>query len=160
MNNTLIIYGTKFNSTKKVAEIIKDKTPNSTIMSKLEFRKLKNLNDYSRIIIGTNVIMGTFNGAIKKFIRKHHKVLITKTVYGFILGSNIAMAAKYEAKLQKITNAKQVVFVGGIINPTLAKGLYKKMMEGVLLSLKENKQPVPSINYSMLNQFINRINHE
>lgn len=159
MNSTLIIYGTKFNSTKKVAELINEKIPNSIIMDNREFRKLKNLHDYSQIIIGTNITMGAFHGSIKKFIRKHHKSLLNKTVYGFILGSNLNMASKYEAKLQKITNAKQVCFVGGIIDPSLAKGLYKKMMESVLLSLKENNLPVPSINYTVLYNFINKINN-
>ncbi|MGD9604883.1 MAG: flavodoxin domain-containing protein [Bacilli bacterium] len=158
MISTLIIYGTKFNATKKVAETIQEKTPNSVIMNNKEFRKLKNLENFDKIIIGTNIIMGMFNGGIKKFIRKHHKCLVNKTVYGFILGSNKQMAPQYEIKLKKITHAQEVVFMGGIIDPTLAKGLYKKMMESVLISLKENNEPVPSIDYSALNSFINKIN--
>jgi menaquinone-dependent protoporphyrinogen IX oxidase len=154
---TLIIYGTKFDSTKAVAEQIAKRLENVTLLNSKNFRTIKSIQEFDQIVIGTNVMMGMFNGNIKRFSRKFNKILATKEVYGFVLGSNQAMAEQYTTKLKKITNAKHTVFLGGVIDPSKAKGLYKKMMENVLLSFKENNQPIPTIDQNSLEEFINII---
>lgn len=154
---TLIVYGTKFGSTKKIAEQISEKIDGSVALDSKDFKALKNIDEYGRVIVGTNIIMGALNPNIKRFLRKHRKSLLHKEVFGYVLGSNYAFEQRYLDKLMKLMNSRDVVFLGGIIDPSKAKGFYRNIINGVLISMKENNQPLPSINYPKLEAFIAKI---
>jgi menaquinone-dependent protoporphyrinogen IX oxidase len=154
---TLITYGTKFGSTKKIAELITGKIENSVLVDSKDLKTLKSIEEYGRVIVGTNIIMGALNANVKRFLRKHRKSLLHKAVFGYVLGSNYACEQKYLDKLMKLMASRDVVFLGGVIDPSQAKGFYRNIINGVLISMKENNQPLPSINYPKLEAFIAKI---
>jgi len=142
---------------QKIAEQIFEKIEGSVVVDSKDLKALKSIDEYGRVIVGTNIIMGALNANVKRFLRKHRKSLLHKAVFGYVLGSNYACEQKYLDKLRKLMASRDVVFLGGVIDPSQAKGFYRNIINGVLISMKENNQPLPSINYPKLEAFIAKI---
>ena len=65
---TLIIFYSRYESTHRAALMIRDRLENCDIIE-VELIKNVNLNDYDRIIFGSNIINGKINRKIIKTIK-------------------------------------------------------------------------------------------
>lgn len=81
---TLIIYSSKKGSTKTCGEMLKQKLKGETQMISINDIDTANLETYDKIILGTPIYAGMFNGAMKKFIEKHEALLTSKPSFLFI----------------------------------------------------------------------------
>ncbi len=81
--NTLIIYASYYGSTEKCAYKIKEKLKTNSIILNISYNEVKNLSDYSTIIIGTPLHVGRIHKNVKKFLEKFKEELKTKTLHFF-----------------------------------------------------------------------------
>lgn len=81
--NTVIIYKSKYGSTKEYAEYINRNIPDSELFSVEEF-DIQNLNSYKNVILGSSVYAGmTFYNS---FLINNWSILKNKNVFVFAVG--------------------------------------------------------------------------
>ena len=90
---TLIIYATKYGSTKHCASLLSDKLPGETEIKQINASV--NLSQYDRIIIGSPIRMGQVNKKIRNFCQKNKILLLTKDVSLFLCCGFIENAQNY-----------------------------------------------------------------
>lgn len=81
----LILYHSKYGTTTKVAETIKNKLTNVSASTIEKFDD--ELINYDCIYLGSSTYMGRVHKSLKQFIRNNKKVLLTKEVKVFIVGT-------------------------------------------------------------------------
>lgn len=80
----LIIYSTKYNCTKNVGEIIKNKIKENVDLIDVKQAKHIKIDSYDRIIFGTSVYMGKISKEMKKFVNENKEIILKKK-YGIFL---------------------------------------------------------------------------
>jgi len=115
-----ILYGTKYGTTEKIAELIsksienhnKDNTK-SIDVELVNLKEKKDINlDYDVLIIGSSVYMGKIRKEVKNFLKKYKNTLVEKDFALFICGAN------------EVEGIKQIdkIFPSEIVNHTIATG--------------------------------------
>ena len=79
---TLILYKTKYGSTKQYSEWLHEEIPNSEIFSADVFNP-KRLNEFDTVLLGSCIYMGDIKG--KRFLTNNWDVLNHKNIYLFFL---------------------------------------------------------------------------
>lgn len=138
---TAIIYSTTQGTTEKVVNYIAEKLKDSETVDvyKLQKRKkLINLAQYDRVILGGSIYLGDIQSVMTKFCNDNFDILQTKTLGLFACGiepelvrQDAELEMAYPKKLFK--HAVATAFVGGEIifeklNPTqkfIAKNMFK-----------------------------------
>lgn len=82
---TLILYKSKYGTTKKVAERLHAKKENSEVFNILDFKG--NVDEFDLVYLGCSTYMGRMHKTFKQFIQKNKKVLLSKKVKVFIVGT-------------------------------------------------------------------------
>lgn len=114
---TLIVYDSRYGCTEKCAQMIGSKLGNAVVVN--VNNAPEDIGFYDVIIIGGSIYMGKIQRSIKKFIERHIKVLLKKTVGLFI--SCMFVGERGKEQLQKAFNkelyekAKVKDFFGGEI---------------------------------------------
>jgi menaquinone-dependent protoporphyrinogen oxidase len=81
---TLIVYTTKYGSTKTCAEKIREKLNTDTVIVNLKNNKKPNVAEYDTVIIGGSIHAGRIQGQIKRFCSTQEKTLLEKKIGLFI----------------------------------------------------------------------------
>lgn len=108
---TLIVYASKYGTTKKCAEKLAEKLAEALVETTLYSCDGKNtisLKGYERVILGSSVYIGRPRKNFKKFIQNNNHVLLDKKIalficsketedYNTIFSQEIAYLAEYKA---------------------------------------------------------------
>ncbi len=95
---TLIAYATKTGTAEKAAEMIAEKLNEKPDVVNIGTSKTPDLSAYDFILVGGPIHMGRVNKAVKKFLAKNKKVLLSKR-FGLYL------ACGYPEEIEKYFNA-------------------------------------------------------
>ena len=107
MRRILILYGTRFETTKNTSEKIRDflETKENKVFLIDINEEEPTLNDFDGVLIGTGIKMGMWTKKIKKFIKKNKKELEKRIFkFGFFVNCGTASDTERinEAKLKYI----------------------------------------------------------
>lgn len=80
--NTVLLYSSKYGTTKKCAELLAQKLTQCTLIS-LDAQPDFDVTDYQNIIIGTSVYMGQIRKTVKNYLTNHVDLLKSKNVSYF-----------------------------------------------------------------------------
>lgn len=124
--DTLILFSSKYGSTKKCAEYLSEKIKGSVVMNLAENEP--NLDCFENVFIGGAVYNGKLSPNIRKFLSANEKTLknknlfiwincVTRLSYDDVISKDIPIALK--------ASAKQMVFASGIVPETV--GIYDRI---------------------------------
>lgn len=152
---TLILYSGHLGSTRSAAEYLATRLNGAEVMSTADKPKI-NFADYDVIVFGTNMRMFRPNKLFKKYAAKAKKS--QASAYVFVLGAEENNADKNVEKAKAcVNNCKHAVYVGGVLDSTNATGFTKSVIDNIVNQLKVEGKPLPSINYSKLDELAEKI---
>jgi menaquinone-dependent protoporphyrinogen oxidase len=85
---TLLVFGSKYGSTKKCAEFLREKLNGNVEVVDIKMNQSLDLNLYDKIVIGTSVYMGKIQKEISEFCKSNIEVIKTKKVAVFLCCMN------------------------------------------------------------------------
>ena len=140
---TLVVYTSKYGTTKKCAEKLTSALVDATLYS-CDEKKPLSLDEYERVVLGSSVYMGRPRKNLKKFIQNNHHILLDKTIALFICSKETDdYNAIFSQELAVI--AKQKFHFGYELHASKMKGLDKfvtKKITGGLDDVSELKDQV------------------
>jgi menaquinone-dependent protoporphyrinogen oxidase len=158
IERTLICYGTRYGSTGEIAErigeILKEKGASVDVID-LKKGKVKDLDNYELIIVGSGIQVDKWTKEPKKFLEKNKDVLSRKRVAIFVSCGTANDPTRCDEATEKYL--KQVAvenpdirFVAmGLFGPkydsTQGNFLVRKVMKGMLAKLAEDHENPPEI---------------
>lgn len=152
---TLILYSGHLGSTRSAAEYLATRLNSAVVMSTADKPKV-NFADYDTVVFGTNMRMFRPNKLFKKYAQKAKKS--QALTYVFVLGAEENNADKNVEKAKAcVNNCKHAVYVGGVLDSTNATGFTKSVIDNIVKQLKTEGKPLPSIDYSKLDEFADKI---
>lgn len=153
---TLILYSGHLGSTRSAAEYLATRLNGAEVMSTADKPKV-NFADYDVIVFGTNMRMFRPNKLFKKYASKAKKS--KALAYVFVLGAEENNADKNVDKAKAyVNNCKLAVYIGGVLDATNATGFAKSVINNIVSELIAEGKPLPSINYSKLDELAEKIN--
>lgn len=153
---TLILYSSHLGSTKKAAEYLAKQLNSAEVVSTADKPKV-NFADYDVIVFGTNMRMFRLNKMFKKYASKAKKTQANS--YVFVLGADDKNAEKNVEKAKAyVNNCKLAVYIGGVLDATNATGFAKSVIDNIVSELIAEGKPLPSIDYSKLDELADKIN--
>lgn len=118
-----------------------------------------NFDDYDVFVFGTNMRMFRLNKLFKKYASRAKKSQANS--YVFVLGADDKNAEKNVEKAKAyVNNCKSAVYVGGVLDSTNATGFAKSVIDNIVSELNAEGKPLPSINYSKLDELSDKINRD
>lgn len=155
---SLILYSGHLGSTRSAAEYLAKQLNGAEVVSTAEKPKV-NFADYDVIIFGTNMRMFRLNKMFKKYASKAKKSQANS--YVFVLGADDKNAEKNVEKAKAyVNNCKLAIYIGGVLDATNATGLAKSVIDNIVSELNAEGKPLPSINYSKLDELADKINRD
>ncbi|QVK19247.1 flavodoxin domain-containing protein [Mycoplasmatota bacterium] len=121
---TLIIYGTRYGSTEKCGQLLKNELNGEIDLCNLMTEEIPDLNPYENVIIGGSIYIGQIQKEVKTFISTHLNELLTKK-----LGLFTCCSRKGDIAIDQINT----VFGEDLLNHAVVKDYfggeiyYKKM---------------------------------
>jgi len=145
---TIIIYATKYGSTKKSSELLAHKIGGETVVVDVNKNIIPQLNGFDKIVIATSIKMGMADKMIKQYCKENEKELIQGNTFLLICagsGDKIDEAVKLNFSAELVNGFKCVQYVGGEMNANLAKGIDKMILKMATADMKKNNKPFPTI---------------
>ncbi len=124
--DTLILFSSKYGSTKKSAEYLSEKIKGSVVMNLAENEP--NIDCFENIFIGGAIYNGKLSPNIRKFLLKNEETLKDKNLYIWI---NCVTRVSFDDVISKDipaslkASAKQIIFASGIVPETV--GIYDRI---------------------------------
>ena len=150
MTNALIVYGTRYGGTemtsKEIADVFCDEGLDVKVVN-LKDEKVKEINKFDLVVIGSGIQMGKWTKEPEKFLKKHQKELAKKKIALFVCCGSakpIDEEGKDQTKMHE-AKAKYLYekatkydlqpvalgFFGGVYNFNRVSWLFKKFMSSV-----------------------------
>lgn len=146
-----IFYASKTGTTKKCAQMIHDKFPNSDLIE-LDGKE-KYLDDYDYIIVGSPVIAGNLHKQVRKFLKLYKEKLVGKIGYflchGFKINAHDIIKRSVDSKLA--INIKLISGFGGEIHIDKLKGIDKFIVKMIS---KSKNYVEPKLDLEAINIYI------
>ncbi len=92
---TLIVYGTKHGTTKKIVDILKAKIQGDVKIYDAKKVFEGDINDYDVIIIGSSVYIGKISKELKSFVESNLKSILTKKIGVFLVSGDTKEIESY-----------------------------------------------------------------
>lgn len=130
---TLIVYATKNGTTKKAAEILAERLGGADV--KNIACDTFSLADYDRVLVGSNIRMGTVDRKIRAFLLSQIAILLQKELGLFLCCCFPKQEKAYfesNVPAQLLTHAKAAAALGGELDRTALKGADKLVAKMVL----------------------------
>jgi menaquinone-dependent protoporphyrinogen oxidase len=143
---TLILYESKKNMTKKIAEMLNKMHEDSSLFKLSSFKG--NLEDYDKIIIGTPVYIGKINQLVKNFLDEFYSVIKNKNLKIFLCGMNhkaLSDVLKLNFNETIIENAI-IDYLGGAYNFD-KMNFIEKLIVKKIAKVKESQEVILSDNF-------------
>jgi menaquinone-dependent protoporphyrinogen oxidase len=87
MTKALIVYGTRYGATamtsEEIADVFRQEGLDVRVVN-LKDEKVKDINDYELVVVGSGIRIGKWTKEPQKFLKKHHKDLAKKKVALFV----------------------------------------------------------------------------
>lgn len=154
---TLLIYASKYSSTKTCADHIAAALPGTTDVQPAE--SAPSPQGYGRVVLGTAIYGGTSLPAMQSYCKKYSKELLQQPLHLFICCINPKSAVINKQIQTAFTpalyqHATQAVNFGGAIDINQLTIAEKAMMR--LLGHTDSKS---TINYEAISQFSDAVSH-
>lgn len=152
---TLIIYKTKYGSTKQYAKWLSEELQDSKLINMNEAKDI-NFNDYENVIIGSRIYIGKIEGL--KFIIDKWNNLKTKNVYLYTVGMTSSNSSEsistYETIPEYIRNTIKYIKLRGIIKKDRLSFIDKLIIKLMDSSEKDSKPLNLELNKNSLKPII------
>ncbi|MDE6013434.1 MAG: hypothetical protein K2G50_00665 [Anaeroplasmataceae bacterium] len=140
----LILYFGHTGTTKKAADLLAKHFNDVEVLEGAKQLKL-DYNKYNQIIVGSNIRAGKLNKAFLKWYKKEGKHL-KMPISAYIVGADASQRGSYIASMEKVLKQYAIIrFVGGELDPTRAKGIFKKIIENCLIALENKNLEAPKL---------------
>lgn len=145
--STIILYTSKYGTTKECAEYLNKKISSSQIEDISKFHG--KLEIFDQVIIGSPIYSGKFPMAVIEFLAKHEGTLLTKKYTIFYCGMSEQFFEKAIVKSvpESLRNDSSLIPVGGAYKLE-SIGLINRL----LLRLTGVKESVNKVNYQALDK--------
>lgn len=140
--NILIAYAGKTGTTKKCAEILKNKLENVTIIN-LDEQDI-NVQNYDFVIIGSSVRMGMLHHAVRMFIKKNDDRLKSKkTAYFICCGFDTNYKDYFIKNISEELLQSAIIYdtFGGELDVTKQKG-FSKFIVKMISKTEDGKKEI------------------
>lgn len=155
--STAIIYAGHLGSTKKAAEIIAKKLGKTDIYNAAD-KFLPELESYENVIFGFNVRMNRLNAKTLNKAKKLKKRLYGKKVYSYIVCVREENEDYYMYKaMKKIPGTVKSVCLGGVLNPSCASSLARKVVAQLIEEFRREGKPLPKLDREKAECFADEI---
>ncbi|MCL2157566.1 MAG: hypothetical protein FWH54_06055 [Methanobrevibacter sp.] len=143
-----ILYGTKYGTTEKVAELIfksienhnKDNSKSIDVQI-INLKEKKDISlDFDVLIIGSSVYMGRIRKELKKFLKNNKNTLTEKPLALFICGVNEEDGIKQINKTfpsEIVSHSIATAFLGGELNLDKMGFLDRKIAQSIIKGSKK-----------------------
>lgn len=142
--STLLVYGSKYGSTKKCSELLKEKLKGNVEIVDIKKVEALDFNRYEKIIIGSSIYVGKIQKEISEFCRSYSEVLKTKKISIFLCCMNEKdiekqMSDNFSKELLDSSIAKG--YFGGEFNFTKMNFIEKNIIKMIAKTVgsKDNK---------------------
>jgi menaquinone-dependent protoporphyrinogen oxidase len=158
IDRTLICYGTRYGSTEEIAErigeVLREKGASVDVVD-LKKGKIKSLEDYVLVVVGSGIQANNWTKEPKKFLEKNRKELSRKRVATFVSCGSAYDPTKCdeatEHHLRQVAGKyPEIAFVAmGLFGPkydsTRGNFLMRKIMKSMLAQLAEDPENPPEV---------------
>ncbi|WMJ22077.1 flavodoxin domain-containing protein [Paludicola sp. MB14-C6] len=158
---SIILYASKYGSTKTCAEALAKKLHGDVELIQIANDTIPNLNSYDHIILGSPIKMGTIDPKIRAFCKEHEEALFQHNVAMFIcsaIESQIDVALKASIPQKLYDHIHPIQYVGGIMDAKHAKFFDKMIINLAAFSMKKEGKALPQIEYGNIEALANSIN--
>lgn len=153
---TLIIYSTKYGTTQRYANMMKEHASSDVICLNVEDVSADTLHPYETIVLGSSIYIGSIRKDMKKFCEEFEDILLNKQLYLFINGMRSGdelaeeLATAYPEKLRQ--HALNQIALGGHVTVNKLKFMDKKIMQ--MASKEDPGLPTfdPTTDFSLLDE--------
>jgi len=157
MNKTLIIYHSKYGTTKKVAVSISEKLKGDSSIALFSLKENENpdIQDFDIVILGTSIYMGQASKKMRTFCKTNESALLEKKIGLFACGMHPdkeqqekELKDAYPKMLQD--NAIAVGFFGGAF-------LFEQMNfleRAIIKKIAKTSTSVQQIDFEAIDQFV------
>ena len=154
-DRVLICYGSRYGSAGEIAEKIGEiiQTSGASVgVINLKKEKVKDLESYDWVIIGSGIQMGKWTKEPLKFLKKHREILSRKKVALFVSCMSAAEPDKCNVARRDYLDKVNLDFpeiepvtmglFGGLIDPSRGNFMTKKIMQALMTEFtKEGEEP-------------------
>ena len=153
----LILYFGHTGTTKKAAEILKEKLQDAEIFDGTK-KLMKDFSRYDMIIFGTNIHMERPHKHFIKKLKKLKKKNLTIPFHGFVLSANSSEKIKYMNKVKELLGDESYIgYFGGELNPDHAKGITRLVIQACIQKLAEDDLPLPKLDELAIQDFVDNL---
>jgi len=152
----LVCYGSRHGSTaeisERITEILRSRGADVDLID-LKKEKVKDIKDYTLIVIGSGIQMGKWTKEALRCIKNHRETLSQKKVAIFVSCMSASQPDKCNTArreyLEKVThdfpeiNPISMGLFGGLIDSTRGNFMTKTIMQALAKSLVENDEDPP-----------------
>lgn len=144
---TLIVYETSYGTTKKAAELLKEKLNHETDI--IQAREAKNINlaEYDNVAMGGSIRAGQLQKAIRKFASNNTELLLDKKIIFFLCFMIDEKEDEYFTKFPKelLDHAAMKVNFGAELHPENAGKMKKFILQGIIDGLNKDGRDLPEL---------------
>jgi menaquinone-dependent protoporphyrinogen oxidase len=142
---SLVVYGTKYGTTAEVAEFIADRRGEEGPVEVLELDRKRRapIGDQDLVVIGTNIMMGSWDKRVKRFVQENRDVLSGNRVALFVCCGDLLDPEKgkeargnyIERPLDELGFETEISEIfGGVIDFSRYGMMVKALMKNVMRS--------------------------
>lgn len=152
---TLIVYATKYGSTKTCAEKIKNQLKNDVDLVDIKKQKNPEINDYTTIIIGGSMYAGRIQKQIKKFCTANINNLLQKKIGLYICCMYEGNQAEQQFKEAFPESLQQHAAARGILGGALNFNKMNFLEKTIIKKISGVEKSLSSISEEKISSFIN-----
>ncbi|KNF08988.1 flavodoxin [Gottschalkia purinilytica] len=155
---TLIIFSSKYGSTKKCAELIMKDLKGKVNMINLKNQKCKNVDNYDTVLICGAIYAGKLHSEVRKFVEDNKECLLEKN-----LGLFICCKEEKEKALEYMKyNIPDLIIQKAFIKEHLGHEINLEKMnfleKFLLKSIFKIKESYSKVDYDAIKRITNKIN--
>ena len=106
---TLIVYGTRYGATastsEEIAKVLREEGFNVRVVNVKE-EKIRDINEYELIIVGSGMQMGKWTGEAEDFLKKFQKEFADKKIALFV--SSMKTVSEREGKTEDLEKSRKI----------------------------------------------------
>lgn len=157
--NTLIVYATKYGTTKGCAEQIAAKLRGDVQLVELTKDTAIDLSPFDSVIIGTSIYVGKPRKACSTFIKTHQETLLTKKLGLFLCciqdeNQSVSQFFKDSFPKELRDHAAVQAVLGGTVDHSKLNKLDAFIMRIVSINLKNGKMPLSTLSTERIDQLV------
>lgn len=146
--NVLLVYGSKYGSTKKCSELLKDQLNGNVELVDIKSGETLDLKRYEMVIIGSAVYMGKIQKEVSEFCKNYIEELKNKKIAVFLCCMNEKDIEKQiNENFPKVLLDNSIVtgYFGGEFNFTKMNFIEKNIIKMVAKTLNNDEEKFQSL---------------